>query len=100
MCGGCPPGRDLLSLASCPSVGSLYQGVQPAPIRGLSEEHSDLRASCGLCPPAPAGHPHCPRPLHASLHRRGLGQLICLTLLNAVSYFGSAEDQQKVEAVY
>lgn len=40
-----------------------------------------------------------PCPLHTSLHLRGLEEVICLTLLDAVSYFGSAENQQKVEEV-
>lgn len=49
--------------------------------------------------PLPQATPTAPCPLHASLRRRGPGQLICLTPLDAVSYFGSAENQQKVEEV-
>lgn len=48
-------------LAASPWVLCIRR-VQSAPIGGVCEEHFDLQASCGPCPPTPAGHLHCPLP--------------------------------------
>ena len=57
------------------------------------------RHPVGPALPLPQATSTAPCPLPTSLHLRGLEE-ICLTPLDAISYFGSAENQRKVEEAY